>query len=439
MLQGSRGVAAVVSALFLSLSVARAEAQCVGDCDGNGFVQPPELRDAVQIALLELPATACTAYSGSIEVDDLVDAVIHAIGGCPTPTPSPSPTITPTSTITPTPVNTNTPGGVSNAVAGGAAVVAKSLGGIPSLVTAIVTGLTKGTAADLDPGEGSAAGACPLGGSATRVCTTPGTGGAQLALSLSTCAVSVPDGSLTFNTFSAINLVSGAPASCPTGVFPGTNINATADVTGAVRNLADELQLNTRATLSAIVLPTIPFPLVSCVVTGAQLTVTGSLVSALPNGAGGAILELLQTGVTLAISSFNADCVPVQYTLTFNGPAKVSDTTAPTDKADVTFSSFVVRVNATGNPTTLEMDGGLNFGCANGAIVLDTVTPLASIPGSICPTGGLIQITTPEGPGAIEYQSDGSVQVDIDNDGTFDNTFPSCIDPMLQLCPQPQP
>src|SRR6185295_4140041 len=151
-------------------------------------------------------------------------------------------------------------------------------------------------------------------------------------------------------------------------------------------------------------------------------------------GDGGAILTMLQTGVVLAISSFNSDCVPVQYTLTFNGHAQVRDTSTQ-EVADVTFSSFVVRVNATATPTTLELDAGLNFDCIAGNIVLDNTTPLTAIPGALCPTGGVIKITSPEGPGTITYASDGSVQVDNDNDGTTDDTFDSCIDPMLQLCP----
>lgn len=434
MLRTTLGYAATaLIALFLALGAGSAAAQCVGDCDGDNTVEPGEIRDAVQIALLELPPSACTAYSGTIEVDDLVDAVINAIGACPEATPTVTSTVTPTATITPTPTRTNTPGGVSNAVAGGAAVIAKSLGGIPSLVTAIVTGLTKGTPSEPVDGQGSAAGACPLGGTATRDCT-PQNPGAQLALGLSSCAVAVPGGTQTFNTMNGpITLASGAPATCPMGVSL-VPINALADVRSLVTDMNDELQLDSRAQLAAIVIPSFDFSKPACAsITGAQLTVTGLLSSSIPGGSG-ASLNLLQTGVVLAISAFNADCVPVQYTLTFNGHAQVRDTSTQ-ESAEVTFSSFVVRVNATSVPTTLDLEGGLNFDCINGNIVLDTTTPLTSIPGSLCPTSGVIQITSPEGPGTITYASDGSVQVDNDNDGTTDDTFDSCIDPMLQLCP----
>jgi len=434
---GFRSYALVSGAVFLLMTPpVRVGAQCIGDCNGDNHVTPAEISTGVQIALLELGESACPGLGDDVAVDVLVDAVNSRINGCPpTPTPSVTPTVTPTPTVTITAVPTNTPGGVSNAVASGAAVVAKSLGGIPSLVTAIVTGLTHGGASALDP-EGGAAGTCPGGGEALRACIQ-GDNTAQLELRLSNCAVTVPDGTLTFNTpaFSPITLVSASPpASCPSGVFPGTPINAIADVIGIVRNLDDDIVLNTRATLTAVVVPQIPFPPPVCVVTGAQLTVTGPLSAAIPND-GGSILNFLQTNVTLGITSFNQDCVPVNYTLTFNGPAQIRDT-GSNELAPVTFSSFVVRVMAGSTPTTLEMDGGLNFGCIEGAIALDTIEPLSAIPGQICPTGGLIHITSPEGPGAIHYLSDGSVEVDVNNDGTFDNTFSSCIDPTLQLCPQ---
>lgn len=428
-----RAVRDGVLLLLLAGPAAVVEAQCIGDCDGNGHVSPAEVATGVEIALAD-PAATCAAFGTDVQVDDLVDAVNRLIDGCPaTPTPSQ----TPTPTITPSPLPTKTPGGVSNAVAGGAAVIAKSMGGIPSLVTAIVTGLTKGgsgSGAALPPG-GGAAGACPQGGEATRTCTTPATGGAQLDLSLNMCAVAVPDGTLTFNTtFSPITLVSSAPAACPSGVSPFVPINATADVTGITRDPQQNILLSSRATLTAVVTAQIPFPLTVCVVSGAQLAVTGSLSSAIPTG-GGAILSFLQTDVNLAITSFSNDCVPVDYTLTFNGPAQVRDTTT-SETAPVTFHDLVVHVNATGSPTILEMDGGLDFDCIEGSITLDTTTALSAIPGQLCPTGGVIGITSPEGPSAIRYNADGSVDVDVNNDGIFENMFESCIDPMLQLCPQ---
>lgn len=433
--QGCRGRAIVGGVLLLLVagSAPAVLAQCIGDCDGNGHVNAGEVATGVGIALLELPPSACSSYGSTVEVDDLVDAVNEIIHGC-LPTPTPTATLTPT--ITSTPLPTKTPGGVPNAVAGGAAVVAKSMGGIPSLVTAIVTGLTKGgsgAGAALPPG-GGAAGACPQGGSATRTCTTPAGGGAQLDLMLSMCAVSVPDGTLTFNTTLApITLLSTAPAACPSGVSPFVPINATADVSGIVRDPAQNILLSSRATLTAVVNAQIPFPVPVCVVSGAQLTVTGPLSSAIPND-GNAVLNFLQTNVSLAITSFNGDCVPVDYTLTFNGHAQVRDTSMET--APVTFDDLVVHVNATGSPTTLEMDGGLNFDCIDGAITLDTTTPLTAVPGQICPTGGQIHITSPEGPSAIRYLADGAVEVDVNNDSVFEKMFDSCSDPMLRLCPQ---
>lgn len=408
-----------------------ANAQCVGDCDGNGSVTAAEVASGVQIGLLVAEDATCPAYPSGAEIEDLVLAVNHKLEGCP-PTPTATATATPTST--PTATATNTPGGVSNAVAGGAAVVAKSLGGIPSLVTAIVTGLTRGgTTESLDQGGG--AGACPLGGTASRTCTANGNA-IRIELGLDTCALATPDGSLTLDTVLPISL--DAPGFCsPTVLVPP--INATADLFGFYRNPQDELTLTTRATLPAVVVRSleIPNPTPVCVVAGTELTVTGSLSSVLPNDGGGAVLNFLQAEVDVDIATYNSDCVPVEYTLTFNGPAKVSDTSAISEPVDVEFDDLVVTVDARTSPTTLQMEGGLNFGCVTGAITVDTIEPLTSTPGALCPTAGILALGTPEGPARVRYDATGRVDIDFDNDGTFDNTFPSCIDPMLFLCPQP--
>jgi hypothetical protein len=433
-----RGLAWTGIALALVLSwTDRAAAQCVGDCDGDGQVSATEITTGVDIALLRQPPSSCTAFSPPVEIDQLVLAVDNRLTGCAaTPTPSPSATESGTPSPTPTATSsagpTNTPGGVPNAVAGGAAVVAKSLGGIPSLVTAIVTGLTYGNDA---AAQGSAAGACPEGGTAQRTCTTPTGGGAQLSIALASCAVSVPDGTLTFNTpQSPITLTSQSPAACPLGVSPFAPIEAVGDVTAVVRDSEQNVTLSTRATLTAVVEPQIPVPPPVCVLNGADLIVTGTLTAAIP-GNGGTILTLTQTSIELVIQSRNIDCVPVQYTLTFDGAGAVRDT-GSNEMAAIRFDDFVVRVDARTTPTLLDMDGGLNFDCVAGDIVLDTVTSLTSVAGQLCPAGGRINITSPEGPSVIQYLSDGSVQVDVTGDGTFDTTFDSCVDPMLALCPQ---
>ncbi len=76
---------------------------CVGDCDGDGLVTINEIIVMVNIALGNLPVSACLAGDANndltIDVSEIILAVLNALNGCPQPaptcTPTPSPSATP--------------------------------------------------------------------------------------------------------------------------------------------------------------------------------------------------------------------------------------------------------------------------------------------------------------------------------------------------------
>jgi len=93
---------------------AAAAGRCPGDCNGNGAVTIAELLTAVNIALSQVPVTACAAVDtnadGQVRVGELIGAVTSALTGCRQP-PTPGATSTRTArsittstrTVTPTP------------------------------------------------------------------------------------------------------------------------------------------------------------------------------------------------------------------------------------------------------------------------------------------------------------------------------------------------
>jgi hypothetical protein len=97
----------VLLALFaLACVPARsADAQCVGDCDGDGQVTVNELIKGTNIALGNLPLEECPSFDRNMDsqvtVDEILAAVDAALEGCDAP-PSPTPTATPTATVTAT-------------------------------------------------------------------------------------------------------------------------------------------------------------------------------------------------------------------------------------------------------------------------------------------------------------------------------------------------
>jgi len=71
----------------LGVAVAEVPAPCVGDCSGNGIVTVGDLVTGVNIALGNLPLSACVSFDGNgdrrVTVDELLSAVNSALQGCP--------------------------------------------------------------------------------------------------------------------------------------------------------------------------------------------------------------------------------------------------------------------------------------------------------------------------------------------------------------------
>lgn len=90
---------------------------CMGDCDRSGTVTVDELVEGVNVALGNVPVTACAAFGcdggQQVTVACLVRAVSNAVYGCgvipPTRTPTRTRTRSPTGTYSPTRLPTATP------------------------------------------------------------------------------------------------------------------------------------------------------------------------------------------------------------------------------------------------------------------------------------------------------------------------------------------
>src|SRR5512143_820979 len=100
---GRAGVLALVAgALCLTLATAPANAQCVGDCNGDGMVAINELILGVNIALGNAQVSACPSFActggDTVPINCLIQGVNNALGMCPS-----GPTSTPTTVTVDTP------------------------------------------------------------------------------------------------------------------------------------------------------------------------------------------------------------------------------------------------------------------------------------------------------------------------------------------------
>jgi hypothetical protein len=576
----------LLSALLLIIAHGTAQAQCVGDCNGDGEVTINELILGVNIALGSTPVSACEAFAngeGVVDIAQLIKGVNNALNGCPPPadtptatttatgvptatatmpaastatatssptsvftltptrtltgtnpptatptlpptathtivvpptatatatgvptgtatatmpastatataestatataestatavatatdTAEPTPTATQADTATPTetavptatatPPNTATPTETSippgESLAGRAALLSSGLGGIQSLIAAVVTaatndggsatlvhGVEQGLPPPIDEDD------CPISGTTTQSCTEMGSGVTKtisLVLGANECVAPGPlGGSGEFDGSISIDSTASFLNDCSPLVFLGGAYDVP-DLTVVLRDAAMELAVTVSANLDGNLTITPSFG--ACLVGALNLTVNGTLTSLLPDGTGVEV-QFLNTGVVMNNITYNADCVPLVYTLTFNGnaiftplqgalleaSAALGAGGAPADEQfSVTFSNFVLKQNATTSPVIVEMDGNVTSSCFGGLVTLDTLTPIAIAAGQLCPNTGEIAVTGGGQMATIEY-TDGMVAVTPDGGQT--TVYPSCLSPALLMCP----
>jgi hypothetical protein len=381
----------------------------VGDCNGDGEVAITELIRGVNIALGEATLDRCPVFDvnddGEVAVNELIVGVNNALVGCPlsgrTPTPTGSAAVSPT------------PGPIADVVAGGMPVVTNALSVIPSVVAALVTGIQSGGAAaagGVSGPVGRAAGACPLGGTATRSGTFPLP--LNLLVELSDCRAPTADGSVVFN---------------GTAGLTGTTVSA--DLAMRFEDAAGALVSRAQAVLTGSV---VGFPSTGGSCTLQSLTMRLSSGSVTATSAAGQVVGVEFAGTTVTVGDivYNPSCTPVQYRLTFSGPAALL--TVGGAPIAVTFDGLVFEVDDRADPALLSLSGGMTAACFGGAVSVTTPRALGVHRGDICPADGRIMVSP--GVAQIFYFADQSVGVDDDGDGNPDRDFPNCLDLRLFVC-----
>lgn len=396
----------------------------------------------VNIALGGADVTTCSAGDPNndkqVTVDEIVSAVYNALNGCPptivTPSPSPTPTATPLpSAATPTPTATagaQTSPGPGSAVSGQSVVAMNAVSVFAHVVSAIANGVTIGGAASTasstallmppaDPGPGGAAGACPLGGSATR------TGSLFTGYTITfqdNCAVQTVDGKVTFGGSPISIGLSGLSAPLVTMRF--------SDIGGAP--VFEDATASLTGTL-------VGFPTQggSCFVTAIAFNLTGSLETTMTPPSGPHV-RVTFAGTTLSVSNvtFSSVCVPTAYDLTLDGPATLLAPDGSTES--VNFSNLTLHISSSASGTTVTItNGGIASPCfsSTGTVtaMLLTTTPLLVPIHQICPTAGVITATLPQpqGTATITFGEGGSVQI---QSPTENLNAPNCLDPKLLAC-----
>ena len=378
-----------------------------------------------------------------------------------TPTPTGVPTGTAAATLTPTPTGTPTSSGPppGDAIGGRAALISSGLSGIQGLIAAVVTAATNDGGAALATGgtQGLAppieSDDCPISGTTTQSCTETGSGANKtlsLVLGADQCVAPGPlGGSGEFSGSIAIDSNPFFLNSCSPLVFTGGAYDAD-NLVVVLRDASNDIALTVSANLAGTL--GITGVNASCLVGSLSLTLNGSMSSLLPDGT--AIhVQFENTSVMMTITDYSEACVPLAYSMKFNGPAvftpmqgallEVSspEVSAPLISGEpmvqgefaVEFINFILSQDASTSPVTVAMDGTLSSDCFGGALILDTLTPVAVAAGQVCPNSGEIFVDGgAAGDATVTYANGG---VTVTPEGGDTTVYPSCLSPALLMCP----
>jgi hypothetical protein len=358
----------------------------------------------------------------------------------PTVTNTPSPSATPSETVVP-------PG---DQIASRAAFISAGLGSIQGLVAAVVTAATNDGSALVYGSQGLPppidTNQCPISGDTTQSCTEMGSGLTKtinLLLGADNCVAPGPlggtgefDGSISIDSTQFI-LNSCSPLRFAGGAYGVTDL--TIVLRDATTNIALTIAANLNGNVSVTGLDA------QCLVGALSLSVNGTMSSLLPDGTGVQV-DFLNTTVMMSSITYNGNCVPLKYTLKFNGDATFTPmqgallevsapliSGVPIEQAfDVSFINFILTQDATTSPVSVEMDGTMSSSCFGGQLILDTTTPLAVAAGQLCPNAGAISVSGASNSMATVSYDNGVVTVTPA--GGLPTDYPSCLAPELLMC-----
>lgn len=419
------------SLLLTHVALAASDSTCVGDCNDNNVVTVEEILTMANIALGAASIDACAAgdadHNNQITIDEILTAVHNALTSCPAPVATDTPTAL--ATETPTPVATEPPTAAPTATPtlGGTSIAAAVAGRIPIIVdamrlisdavtAAIVNGVqSSGGSSALVYGAASIPGdgPCPAGGTATRMVGSS-------AYNLDMCAVQTFDGTATFDGSFQVDLSSSSFSLSVTTTFMDHN------------NMITEIAT---AQIGGSINPTTGG---SCYITGATLTLSNGTLN-VTQPATNTTFGLTFNDTTAVINNITFDqqeCVPTIYNLSFTGDVGLIDTHGGFSDLQLDpLNPLVMQVDSSGDPALFKLSGAINTPCFGGSVGLLTDPPLSVPSGQNCPIAGTVTVTLPTQVQAyIVFQSDQSVDIDDDGNGTTDLMVLSCLDESLLMC-----
>ncbi|HEX7408039.1 MAG TPA: hypothetical protein VF515_10380, partial [Candidatus Binatia bacterium] len=389
----------------------------------DGQVTVDEILTMVNIALGNAPVSDCEAGDGNgdhqITVDEILTAVNYALSGCPV-RPSPA-----------------------RRAAGAVESSTKALLVIPNLLSMLL-GHFPGAGASMTlaptPGTGSAAFTfppvdftCLNGSGGTLSCSQDIFGPPTYAVTLNSCQVAGAAGTmLTFNgTLTAVGQAGDICGTIPTDLtvsIPSLTMqanSATGSATTTFTGFSAGLSLADSGSSG------------SCMFDTVDLSPSGSISVATTGPPATSTTLTFNSGsdVSISVSQYGAQCVPQIYDLELNGVVTlIAD--GQSFQATYTMYDLSDDTTTTSGQDTVDISGTVDSPCFGGAVDISTVTSL-SLNGGACPIAGDVEVTTDAtgNTDLVSYTASGGVTIDLGDDNSIDQTFLTCLDSKLFVCP----
>lgn len=412
---------------------------CPGDCNDDGVVTVDEIITGVNIALGSTNIESCSPFDSGgdrrVTVDEILQAITIALGGCPASTPLPS-TPTPTAMPQPTatwPVASNIPRRAAGTIEASTEIFAT----LPHLLSAMANAAVRATNSPSRAPRAliSLPFACPGGGEGSFSCDQdvvvfpPSLGPPRYVMAFDACKLATADGAIV--TIDGSTTITGHQGEVcgqvssdlaldverlsVTSTRSGRTTLATFEgLSGTVSLGGDDPECK----LSA-------FELVLSGGVSVETQATGEQESTSAQG------QFDETRFTLDISRYGGDCLPVAYALTVDGNATI---TTEGSSFAATYEEYRLAADQLDSHNQVSLSGALTSGCFGGRVVFSTAAPLQFGADRGCPDAGRIALTADTGPGAVSYQT-GAVIIDSNGDGLGEESYPTCHDPALLVCP----
>lgn len=408
-----RGVHHAVSACVAMLLAAvvftstRIEAQCMGDCLGDGQVTVDELMTMANIALAKMPMTMCEPGDangdGRMGIDEILAGVNHVLTGCPAVSPK----------------------------------LEKAAGVASSTLVALLVFLTDIPAIGPDSDAAAtaararalprAAESCPAGGTVSVSCQESG-GNSTLTASFSKCGIPDEATGLVMISNGKLVAVVAARGVCSSGVIPG-NVRITTQFTSFSAIIKDS---SSGAEITNVSLPSFSEAIdptgEGCVGPDGTYTLNGSF--AVTTLDAGVDLSGKATKLALQITSSGAPCV---LQLIANGSLDLTDK-GNNRHFTASFASTHATLQEGPDGTMLgALDGEVTASCV-GKMTLTTDEPLGLLGGG-CPVDGQLSVAFADGThGQTWFTAAGGLALDYDDDGTLDREVLDCHAASIGQC-----